>query len=98
MEKQQSLTILFAWYSIKYIIFDAVVHLRNGKYGLIEVKLGGDKLIEEGARNLVTLESKIDTDKMKSPSFKMVLTGVGKYAYQRPQDGVYVVPVGCLRD
>ena len=42
--------------------------------------------------------SKIDTDKMKSPSFKMVLTGVGKYAYQRPQDGVYVVPVGCLRD
>ena len=77
---------------------DAVVHLRNGKYGLIEVKLGGDKLIEEGARNLVTLESKIDTDKMKSPSFKMVLTGVGKYAYQRPQDGVYVVPIGCLRD
>ena len=56
------------------------------------------KLIEEGARNLVTLESKIDTDKMKSPSFKMVLTGVGKYAYQRPQDGVYVVPIGCLRD
>ena len=77
---------------------DAVVHLRNGKYGLIEVKLGGDKLIEEGAGNLVTLESKIDTDKMKSPSFKMVLTGVGKYAYQRPQDGVYVVPIGCLRD
>lgn len=77
---------------------DAVVHLRNGKYGLIEVKLGGDKLIEEGARNLVTLESKIDTDKMKAPSFKMVLTGVGKYAYQRPQDGVYVVSVGCLRD
>ena len=56
------------------------------------------RLIEEGARNLVTLESKIDTDKMKSPSFKMVLTGVGKYAYQRPQDGVYVVPIGCLRD
>ena len=77
---------------------DAVVHLRNGKYGLIEVKLGGDKLIEEGAGNLVTLESKIGTDKMKSPSFKMVLTGVGKYAYQRPQDGVYVVPIGCLRD
>ena len=77
---------------------DAVVHLRNGKYGLIEVKLGGDKLIEEGAENLVRLESKIDVDKMKSPSFKMVLTGVGKYAYQRPQDGVYVVPIGCLKD
>ena len=64
----------------------------------MEVKLGGDKLREEGAGNLVTLESKIDTDKMKSPSFKMVLTGVCKYAYQRPQDVVYVVPVGCLRD
>ena len=77
---------------------DAVVHLRNGKYGLIEVKLGGDKLIEEGAENLVRLENTIDVDKMKSPSFKMVLTGVGKYAYQRPQDGVYVVPIGCLKD
>ena len=77
---------------------DAVVHLRNGKYGLIEVKLGGDKLIEEGAKTLEALASKIDTTKMKAPSFKMVLTGVGKYAYQRPQDGVYVVPIGCLKD
>ena len=77
---------------------DAVVHLRSGKYGLVEGKLGGDKLIEEGAENLVRLENKIDVDKMKSPSFKMVLTGVGKYAYQRPQDGVYVVPIGCLKD
>ncbi len=76
---------------------DAVIHLRNGKYGLVEVKLGGDKLIEEGARTLTTLADKIDTTKMKSPSFKMVLTGVGKYAYQRPEDGVYVVPVGCLK-
>lgn len=77
---------------------DAVVHLRNGKYGLIEIKLGGDKLIEEGTKTLETLASKIDTTKMKAPSFKMVLTGVGLYAYQRPQDGVYVVPVGCLKD
>ncbi len=76
---------------------DAVIHLRNGKYGLVEVKLGGDKLIEEGARTLTALADKIDTTKMKSPSFKMVLTGVGKYAYQRPEDGVYVVPVGCLK-
>ncbi len=74
---------------------DAVVHLRNGSYALIEIKLGGDKLIEEGSQNLKKLSEKIDTNKMKSPSFLMVLTGVGKYAYQR-EDGVYVVPIGCL--
>ena len=76
---------------------DAVVHLRNGKYGLIEIKLGGDKLIEEGAKSLKSLETKIDTDKMNVPSFLMVLTGTGDYAYRR-RDGVYVIPVGCLKD
>ena len=60
---------------------DAVVHLRNGKYGLIEIKLGGDRLIEEGVRSLKNLEAKIDTEKMKAPSFLMVLTGIGDYAY-----------------
>lgn len=75
---------------------DAVIHLRNGQYGLIEIKLGGDKLIEEGAQRLKKMESKIDTDKMKEPSFLMVLTGVGGYAYRR-KDGVCVVPIGCLR-
>lgn len=76
---------------------DAVVHLRNGSYGLIEIKLGGDKMIGEGAENLKKLRDKIDTTKMKDPSFLMVLIGVGDYAYRR-QDGVYVVPIGCLRD
>ena len=76
---------------------DAVVHLRNGSYGLVEVKLGGEKLIEEGAENLRTLKEKIDTTKMKAPSFLMVLIGAGDYAYRR-QDGVYVVPIGCLKD
>jgi len=76
---------------------DAVIHLRNGKYGLIEIKLGGDKLIEEGAANLKSMEAKIDTDKMNKPSFLMVLTGTGDYAYCRP-DGVFVIPIGCLRD
>ena len=76
---------------------DAVVHLRNGRYGLIEIKLGGDKLIEEGANTLKAMEAKIDTDKMKVPSFLMVLTGTGDYPYRR-KDGVYVVPVGCLKD
>ena len=75
---------------------DAVIHLRNGQYGLIEIKLGGDKLIEEGAQSLKKMESKIDTDKMKVPSFLMVLTGGGGYAYRR-KDGVCVVPIGCLR-
>lgn len=77
---------------------DAVVHLRNGSYGLIEVKLGGDDLINEGARVLISLASKIDTEKMKKPSFLMVLTGVGQYAYKRPQDNVLVVPIGCLKN
>lgn len=76
---------------------DAVVHLRNGHYGLVEIKLGGEKLIEEGAASLAKLESKIDTDRMFVPSFKMVLTAVGNMAYRRP-DGIYVVPIGCLKN
>lgn len=76
---------------------DAVVHLRNGSYGLVEIKLGGDDLIDEGAENLLKLRKKIDTSKMKEPSFLMVLIGVGKYAYQR-EDGVFVVPIGCLKN
>lgn len=75
---------------------DAIVHLRNGSYGLIEIKLGGDYLIEEGARTLEKLASKIDTTKMPPPAFKMVLTGLGRYAYCR-EDGILVVPIGCLR-
>lgn len=77
---------------------DAVVHLENGSYGLIEIKLGGEKLINEGAENLCDLAEKIDTTKMKQPSFLMVLTGVGEYAYKRPEDGVLVVPIGSLKD
>ena len=76
---------------------DAVIHLRNGKYGLVEVKLGGDRLVNEGAANLLALAGKINTEKMNEPSFMMVLTGTGNYAYRR-KDGVYVVPVGCLKD
>ena len=76
---------------------DAVVHLRNGSYGLIEIKLGGESLIEEGVKSLQRLGNKIDTTKMKTPSFMMVLTAVGKFAYRR-KDGVWVVPIGCLKD
>lgn len=76
---------------------DSVVHLRNGSYGLVEIKLGGDKLIEEGAATLKSLAKKIDTTRMKEPSFLMVLTGTTSYAYRR-EDGIYVVPIGCLKD
>lgn len=76
---------------------DAVIHLRNGEYGLIEIKLGGDQLIEEGVKNLLKMKNVIDTEKMNAPSFLMVLVGVGKYAYKR-EDGVLVVPIGCLKN
>lgn len=74
---------------------DAVVHLRNGSYALVEVKLGGSG-IDEAAQNLLSLKNKIDTDRMKAPSFLMVLTGT-EFAYKR-EDGVYIVPIGCLKD
>lgn len=76
---------------------DAVIHLRNGKYGLVEIKLGGDRLIEEGVRNLKRLSSTIDYEKMGAPSFLAVITGVGDYAYMNG-DGVCIVPIGALRD
>ncbi len=75
---------------------DMVVHLRNGRYGLVEVKLGGKELIEKGVATLNKLAGIIDTTKMRAPSFKMVLTAVGGFAYQR-EDGVIVCPIGCLR-
>ena len=76
---------------------DSVVHLRSGKYGLVEIKIGGNENIEAGARSLLALSNKIDTTKMPEPSFMMVLTGLSPYAFQRP-DGVWVVPIGCLKD
>ena len=74
-----------------------MIHLRNGRYGLIEIKLGGDRLIEEGAKSLKALAEKIDTDKMYAPSFLMVLTGTGDFAYRR-KDSVYIIPIGCLKN
>ena len=76
---------------------DAVIHLRNGSYGLVEIKLGGDNLIKEGMASLKALAGKIDTTRMKKPSFLMVLTAAGRYAY-RNEEGIYVVPIGCLKD
>ena len=76
---------------------DAVVHLRNGSYGLVEIKLGGETLIKDGVATLTELAGKIDTEKMKAPSFLMVLTGIGEYPYRRAEDGVLVVPIDCLK-
>jgi predicted AAA+ superfamily ATPase len=73
---------------------DGVVHLRNGSYALIEIKLGGSD-IDIAAKNLTLLKDKIDTSRMKAPSFLMVLTGT-TFGYRR-EDGVYVVPCGCLK-
>lgn len=75
---------------------DTVIHLRNGKYGLAEIKLGGQRLIEEGVANLKSLAAKIDTTKMPKPSFMMIVIGIGEFAYRR-EDGIYIVPIGCLK-
>jgi predicted AAA+ superfamily ATPase len=74
---------------------DMIVALRDGRWGAIEVKLG-NKQIEQAAENLLKLKEKINTDKMREPSFLMVLTG-GQYAFRR-KDGVFVVPIGCLKN
>lgn len=76
---------------------DTVLHRHDGSYALLEVKIGGEERINEGATNLLTLANNIDTNKMPTPSFMAVIIGVGKYAYQR-KDGVYVIPIGCLKD
>ena len=76
---------------------DAVLHRRNGSYALFEVKLGGEERINEGAANMIALANNIDTNKMPAPSFMVVIVGVGQYAYQR-KDGVYVIPIGCIKD
>lgn len=75
---------------------DAVIHLRNGAYGLIEIKLGGDRLIEEGAETLKSLASKIDIKNMSKPSFMVVLCAKAPFAYKR-NDDVYVIPITALR-
>ena len=75
---------------------DAVIHLRNGNYGLVEAKLFSQDNIDEAAKNLLKLKNNIDTTKMKAPSFLMVLTGT-EYAYKR-SDGVIVCPITCLKN
>lgn len=76
---------------------DAIIHLRNGKYGLVEIKLASEDLIEQGVENLNKLNKILATDKIGEPCFKMVVVGAGEYAYRR-KDGVHIVPIRCLKD
>lgn len=76
---------------------DAVIHLEDGRWGAVEIKLGGEKLIEDGARSLNMLKNKLNGKSNEpSPSFMMILTARGPL-YQR-EDNVFVVPINCLRD
>ena len=75
---------------------DAVMHLRDGRYGLIGVKLGGEALIAEGRTKLNRLAGEIDTKKMKEPAFKMIIVAEGDFAYEEP-DGTLICPIGCLK-
>ena len=76
---------------------DAIVHLRDGRFGLVEIKLGGDALIRQGAETLTSLANSVDSTRMKKPSFKMILTAVGDFAYTRPEDGIVVCPISALK-
>ena len=73
---------------------DVVINLDDGRYALIEVKLGGDKLIEEGAKTLVSLSKKIDNEVSGEPVFMAIITATG--ALYRRKDGIYVIPINCL--
>lgn len=75
---------------------DAVVHMRNGDFGLVEIKLGGETLVEEGVKTLQKLSALIDGKLSRKPRFKMILTAVGEFAYRR-KDGIIVCPMGALR-
>ncbi len=88
---------LFHYHDKSGLECDVIMRLENGSYGLVEIKVGGGSLIEKGAATLTALERKIDTSKMRSPSFKMVLVAEGEFAYRRREDGVVVCPLGCLR-
>ena len=72
------------------------MHLRDGSYGLIEVKIGGAMLIDDGRKKLSRLANEIDTKKMREPAFRMIVVAEGDYAYEEP-DGTLICPIGCLK-
>lgn len=76
---------------------DAIIHLPNGKWGVIEIKLGGDTLINEAVKALKNLKKKIvEKSSEKAPAFMMVITAFGP-AYRRKEAGIYIVPINCLK-
>ena len=76
---------------------DAVVHMEDGRWAAVEVKLGGEKPVEDGAASLKRLQRKIEEKSDEpAPSFLMVLTASGP-RYRR-EDGVFVTPINKLRD
>lgn len=86
---------IFHYHDKNDLEVDCVIALNDGRYGLVEIKLGNSE-IEKGEENLLKLANKIDTDKMAKPSFLMVVTATG-YAYKR-SSGVIICPITCLKD
>ena len=70
---------------------------RPRRYALVEIKLGGDRLIQEGIASLNTYSRLVELRKAPPPKFKMVLTAIGDYAYRRKEDGIIVCPISALR-
>jgi predicted AAA+ superfamily ATPase len=87
---------IYHYHDQKDLEADIIVQLDNGNWGAVEIKLGGHQ-IEAAAKNLLKLKERIDTESMREPNFLMVLTGLD-YAYRRRKDGIYVVPIGCLKN
>ena len=73
---------------------DAVIHLKDGRYALVEIKLGGDSLIKDGISTLSSLTEKIIADKKPTPEFRMILTAVGN-GYTT-EEGIHVVPINTV--
>ncbi len=76
---------------------DAVLHSRDGRFGLVQIKLGSDsETLEQAAKTLTDVAGALDQSKMGTPAFSMILVGNASHAYRRADDGIYVVPIGCL--
>ena len=75
---------------------DAVIHLKDGRYALAEIKLGGEDLIKEGINKLRAIRTKIRSNNQKEPEFSMIVTACGD-SYTT-DEGVHIVPINMLRD
>jgi len=87
---------IYHYHDNKDLEADVIIHLDNGDWAAVEIKLGGHQ-IDEAAKNLLKLKERIDSERMREPKFLMILTGLD-YAYRRREDGVFIVPIGCLKE